>query len=138
MLYSPAAVVAAVFAIPVDTEVTVTVAPEMTAPEWSVTVPMIAVSTVCAWSGAQSTASETKSRNRELGLRKTGLLEKVTTPESGRKENVAFVELAMSIAPAESKSISDSHLHGVDFHRVRCGFSGELTTDAADHGIDAL
>lgn len=81
MVYSPASVVTAVFAIPVDTDVTVTVAPEMTAPEWSVTVPMIAVSTVCAWSGTQSTASEIENSNRKPGLRKIGPLEKSLTPE---------------------------------------------------------
>lgn len=121
MAYSPAAVVADVFAIPVERDVTVTVAPEITAPEWSVTVPMMAVSTVCAWSGAQSTASEIKSRNRGRGLRKTGLLES-DNPRKRRRKNVAFVELAMSIALAESKSISDSHLRGLDFHSVRRDF----------------
>jgi len=46
-VYSPVAAVTADFAIPVDADVTVTLAPGTTAPEWSVTVPTIAVYGLC-------------------------------------------------------------------------------------------
>jgi len=46
----------------VDVDVTVTLAPEITAPEWSVTVPTIAVSTVCAPLGIEIKANNRKRR----------------------------------------------------------------------------
>ena len=67
-VYSPVAAVTADFATPVDTDVTVTLAPGMTAPEWSVTVPTIAVSTVCARRPAGATAI-TSTRNAETSVR---------------------------------------------------------------------
>jgi 2-keto-4-pentenoate hydratase len=61
MVYSPVPAVTADFAIPVEADVTVTLAPEITAPEWSVTVPTIAVSTVCA-----GIEIEANNRKREI------------------------------------------------------------------------
>jgi len=61
-VYSPVAAVTVNFAIPVDADVTVTLAPEITAPEWSVTVPTIAVSTVCALLGIEIKANNGKRR----------------------------------------------------------------------------
>src|SRR5436305_1062475 len=68
MVYSPVAAVTADFAIPVDTDMTVTLAPGTTAPERTVTVPTIAVSTVCARRPAGATAI-TSARNAETGVR---------------------------------------------------------------------
>ena len=55
-MYSPVEAVTACFLIPVAEDETVTVAPAMTAPLLSVTVPLMAVSTVCA--GARDTDSD--------------------------------------------------------------------------------
>jgi hypothetical protein len=63
MVYSPVPAVTDDFAIPVDADVTITLAPEITAPEWSVMVPTIAVSTVCALLG-----SEIEANNRKRGI----------------------------------------------------------------------
>ena len=63
MVYSPVPAVNTDFAIPVDADVTVTLAPETTAPEWSVTVPTMAVSTVCALLGG-----EIEANNRRRGI----------------------------------------------------------------------
>src|SRR5579862_4374328 len=90
MAYSPVAAVTADLAMPVAVEVIVTLAPEITAPEWSVTVPTIAVSTVCA-----GIEIEANNRKREIdgnlfmnSLLMTGLL--VNDFENSRAEIVGF------------------------------------------------
>src|SRR5713101_7944704 len=53
-LYSPGSFVIKVFVTPLSVSVTVTVAPDMTPPLWSVTVPMIRPRLPCENSGRQS------------------------------------------------------------------------------------